>query len=65
MASVWFLLATICTVNPGQLATDCNEYVQDSGLSYSDCTHALASYEINPSVFGMACLRGEPMGEDQ
>lgn len=61
MASVWFLVVTLCTVNPGALATDCNDYIEESGVSYPDCLKAMAKYQTNSATFGMACLRGEPL----
>lgn len=61
MASVWFLVVTLCTVNPGALASDCDDYVIDSGLSYSDCIQGIAQFPEKAALFAISCKRGEPL----
>lgn len=61
MASIWFLVVTLCTVNPGALASDCDDYVIDSGLSYSDCIKSIAQFPEKAALFAISCKRGEPL----
>lgn len=61
MTSVWFLVVTLCTANPGALVTDCDNYVIDSGLSYSDCIKSVSQFPEKAAVFDISCKRGEPL----
>lgn len=65
---MWFLLVTLCSINPGQLADNCNDYVIDSGLSYIDCRDAIAQFPFKENLFSLRCDRGEevePAKEDK
>ena len=61
MASVWFLVVTLCTVNPGAMASDCDDYVIDGDLSYTDCIQSIAQFPEKAALFSISCKRGEPL----
>lgn len=61
---MWFLLVTLCSINPGQLASGCNDYIVDGGLSFADCREAVAAFPEKPSLFSIRCERGEKVEEE-
>lgn len=62
MVTLWFLVLTICPLGNDK---ECNAYVMDEALSYSDCIAALPKQDPVKDVYAVACLRGEPVKEEE
>lgn len=65
MATQFFLLITLCVVQPGKLTEQCDDYIIDGGLNYSDCQKQLAAYPYKQDLFSIRCDRGEELTLDE
>ena len=60
----FFLVITLCAFEPGKLADNCNNYIIDGNLNYSDCQKQLTAYPFRDDLFSIRCDRGEELTLD-
>lgn len=64
MIANFFLVITLCAVEPGKLTEQCDDYIIDGGLNYSDCQKELIAYPFRDDLFSIRCDRGEELTID-
>lgn len=59
MITSWFLIVTLCAVDINKPGHDCDDYVIDGGMTYTDCRDALGTFPEKPGLYSLRCDKGE------
>lgn len=56
MVQLWFLVITLCPLGN---ANECQDFIIDGELSYSDCLAEMPKQQPKNEIYAVACMRGE------